>query len=54
MLLSGWKPLGGTLFEGILDPAFLAHVEQTSTETFTSVLTGQCASPHHGLVEGRT
>jgi hypothetical protein len=41
MLLSGWKPLGGTLFEGILDPAFLAHIEQTSTETFTSVSTGQ-------------
>jgi hypothetical protein len=37
MLLSGWKPLGGGLFEGILDRAFLAHVEQTSTETFTRV-----------------
>jgi Ca2+-binding RTX toxin-like protein len=40
-LLAGWKPLGGGLFEGILDRAFLAHVEQTSTETFTSVSTGQ-------------
>lgn len=40
-LLAGWKPLGGSLFEGDLDRAFLAHTDRTTTETFTSVSTGQ-------------
>jgi Ca2+-binding RTX toxin-like protein len=35
--LAGWKSLGGGLFEGIQEQAFLAYTSQTTTETFTRV-----------------
>jgi Ca2+-binding RTX toxin-like protein len=39
--LAEWKHLGGGLFEGIQARAWLAHTEQATTETFTSVSTSQ-------------